>query len=96
MLPLEIDKRAVDFIEALQAKPFKQVMGKILSLLKTPFPQDSRLLQGYSGLFRVDVGEYRVIYEPDPADEPVLIRIVLAGKRNDDAVYRELRRIVGH
>jgi mRNA interferase RelE/StbE len=95
MLPLEIDKRAADFIEDLQAKPFKQVMGKILHLLKTPFPQDSRPLQGYPGLFRVDIGEYRVIYEPDPAEAPALIRVILAGKRNDDQVYKELRRILG-
>lgn len=96
MLTLEIDKRATRFIEDLQAKPFKQVMGCILNLLKTPFPQDSRPLQGYPGWFRGDVGEYRVVYEPDPTEAPALIRVLLVGKRNDDDVYRELRRVLGH
>ena len=67
----------------------------MLVLLKTPFLHDSRSLVGYPGLFRVDVGEYRVIYEPEPVEAPTLIRVTLAGKCNDDAVYRELRRIIG-
>ena len=46
MLPLEIEKRVADFIESLPPKPFKQVMGKVLGLLKTPFPHDSRPLIG--------------------------------------------------
>ena len=96
MLPLEIEKRAADFIESLPPKPFKQVMGKVLGLLKTPFPHDSRPLIGYPGLFRVDVGEYRIVYEPQPAETPAVIKVPIAGKRNDDAVYRELRRVMGN
>ena len=61
----------------------------MLALLNNPEPHDSRLLKGSrSGNRRVDVGEYRVVYRVE--DERVLI--LVAGKRNDDEVYRQLFR----
>ena len=52
-------------------------------------PQDSIALQGKLRQFRrVDVGEYRIIYH---FKDDVLF-IVVIGKRNDDDIYRRMKR----
>ena len=55
-----------------------------------PFPNDSERLKGMD-LSRVDVGEYRIIYRVrgDMLDVPII------GKRNDDEVYKRLKRMGG-
>jgi len=75
------------FLMELSAKQFKQMVGKFFFLLKDPVPNDSSRLQGYP-YYRVDIGEYRIIYDFDPEE----LRIILIGKRNDGNVYRQLSR----
>jgi len=87
MLRLEITKDAMKSLELLPGKQFKQVVSAIFGLLKNPEPNDSKKLSGYQ-YFRIDVGEYRVIYDFDDT----LVRVLVSGKRNDDEVYRELKR----
>ena len=91
MLKLDLKKPAFDFLTELQTKPFKQVMLSIIRLTKTPYPHDSQKLNGYP-FHRLDVGEYRVIYDVE-AEET--LRIILVGKRNDDDVYRRLQSLYG-
>lgn len=40
--------------------------------------------------YRVDSGEYRIIYRFIPVEN--LVEVVLVGKRNDDDVYKRLTR----
>ena len=87
MLKLDIKRPAFDCLTGLQARQFKQVMLSIIRLTKDPYPQDSQKLTGYP-YYRIDTGEFRVIYDIE-GDETV--RIILAGKRNDDEVYKRLR-----
>jgi mRNA interferase RelE/StbE len=61
-------------------------MSKILSLIDNPKPQDYKALQGYSDYYRVDQGEFRIVYEIRSEE----IYIVRVGKRNDDEVYQNL------
>lgn len=61
----------------------------MLSLPNDPRPHDSRALKAGKNLRRVDIGEYRVVYRVE--DESLLV--LVAGKRNDDAVYRMLARL---
>jgi mRNA interferase RelE/StbE len=61
-------------------------MSKIISLIDNPKPQDYKLLQGFSHLYRVDQGEFRIIYQIQETE----IRILRVGKRNDDEVYENL------
>ena len=83
---LRIAKSAVKSLRKLELKPFKQVMVKILSLQGDPFPQDHKALKGYAGGFRVDQGEYRILY----TIEETTVSIFRVGKRNDGEVYRNL------
>ena len=85
---LDINKKVDDFLEKLPEKHFKQVYTSILNLGKDCRPHDSSKLHGYDDLFRVDIGEYRVIYSFN--DEVVYIHLV--GKRNDDEAYKKFKR----
>lgn len=80
----------LDFIATLPPKIAQQITRKILALAENPFPSDSSQLKGYNALFRIDSGEYRIIYRYQEKENTVVI--LLIGKRNDDEVYRELRR----
>jgi mRNA interferase RelE/StbE len=83
---LQIGKPALKSLKALELKPFKQIMIKILSLQSDPKPQDCKALKGYPGGYRVDQGEFRILY----TIEENTISIFRVGKRNDGEVYRNL------
>jgi mRNA interferase RelE/StbE len=88
MLKIDLSKRAHKFLEKLPAKQARQLTAKILSLRNNPKPQDSNKLKGYDHYLRADFGEYRITYY---VNVDVLV-IVLVGKRNDDEVYKQLKR----
>jgi len=88
-LALKISRQAGRFIKTLPPKQYKQVVSSMLALLNNPEPHDSKQLKGSaSGNRRVDVGEYRVVYRAEGEDLLVLV----AAKRNDDEVYKILKR----
>jgi len=88
MLKLKPTKQAIKFINQLPPKQYKQIIRTTLSLLENPLPHDSQSLKGYDELRRVDIGEYRIIYQVE--DDTVIIALI--GKRNDDDVYKKLNR----
>jgi mRNA interferase RelE/StbE len=52
----------LEFLKGLQPKIAAQLAKKVLALNVDPLPSDSKALKGYSDLFRVDSGEYRIVY----------------------------------
>lgn len=90
MFKLELEKRATKFIEGRPKKHRGQIYRKLAALCVDPFPPDSAPLGGYA-LLRADVGEYRILYRV----EEDFLRVYLIGKRNDDEVYRKLKRLNG-
>ncbi|MDX2239117.1 MAG: type II toxin-antitoxin system RelE/ParE family toxin [Leptolyngbyaceae cyanobacterium bins.302] len=80
----------LDFLKGLQPKIGAQVSKKVLALNIDPLPLDSKELTGYAGYYRVDSGEYRIVYRFNLEED--LVEIVLVGKRNDDEVYKQLKR----
>ncbi len=87
MLRLDLTKKALNFLDKLPPKQFKQVSRKIFSLMTNPRPHDSKELKGfpYRG---TDIGEYRIIYRV----EDDVLKVAIVGERNDSAVYKELTR----
>jgi mRNA interferase RelE/StbE len=73
-------------IRRLAPKIRRQVCEKLVGLETNPRPQDMKLLRGVEGGYRVDSGEYRILYEIDDAQKRVIIRVV---KHRKD-VYRNL------
>jgi len=85
---LRIAKTAEKDLLALQTKQFAQVAKKIFSLQGNPKPQDCTALKGYPGGYRVDQGEYLILYTID--EESQIVDVFRVGKRNDGEVYRNL------
>ena len=88
MLDLDLDSRAQRFMDKLPSKHARQIMHRLLALLENSQPQDSKRLK-QSIYSRVDSGEYRIAYKVIGNK----IYVPLIGKRNDDEVYRQLRRL---
>jgi len=89
MLGIRFARAAQKALARLPAKHQRQVAAKIQELRTDPLPHDSALMKGKSHQYRrVDVGEYRGIYRVE-AEE---LLIAAAGRRNDDAIYREFER----
>lgn len=89
MLKIDISKRAQKFLIKLPAKQARQLTTKILELRLNPDPPDATKLKGYEHYRRADFGEYRIIY----SIEIDVLMIYLVGKRNDDEIYKQLKRL---
>ena len=83
----------LDFLNGLQPKIAAQIAKKTLSLNIDPLPADSKQLKGYPNYYRVDSGEYSIVYTYEPQAD--LVTVILVGKRNDDEVYKKLQRLLG-
>jgi mRNA interferase RelE/StbE len=93
MAKLDGLETVLDFLKGLQPKIAAQIAKKVISLNVDPLPVDYKELTGYTGYYRVDSGEYRIVYRFDPDAD--LVEVILVGKRNDDEVYKQLKRILG-
>ncbi len=85
---LALQASVVKELKSLPPKHCKQVALAILDLLQNATPHDSAALAGHAPWRRVDTGEYRIVYRFD--NDAVYVAVV--GKRNDDEVYRILKR----
>ena len=90
MLRVRPAKCVCDFLKGLPEKIFHQIWRKILTLAENPCQQDLKKIGVYQDkdVFRVDTGEYRIIYQYDLRD----LWLLLIGKRNDSEVYKEYKR----
>ncbi|HEV2440705.1 MAG TPA: type II toxin-antitoxin system RelE/ParE family toxin [bacterium] len=89
---LRLDPRVIDYLKTLDAKPFRQIVRRILELSRNPRPNDSEQLQGYRDPqvpgrkgYRLDQGECRVLYTIDDAKRRVVV--FRTGHRQD--VYKQ-------
>jgi mRNA interferase RelE/StbE len=76
VLKLDLSKSSRGFLDTLLPKQFRQLVTQMFSLLKQPEPHDSALLAGFP-YRRVDVGEYRIVYDVQGKD----LRVLLVGRR---------------
>jgi mRNA interferase RelE/StbE len=89
---LFIDKSVAKQSQKFPAKQYKQIVVKLLSLASNPKPQDCKALKRIEGGYRVDSGEYRILYYliESKNEQRGQVQIFRVGKRNDDEVYRNL------
>jgi mRNA interferase RelE/StbE len=85
---IRIHRLAKKNLDSFPAKHRKQIAQRLIGLISDPRPADSAKLKGEAELYRLDVGEYRVIYGFDQNT----IGINIIDKRNDGAAYRKLAR----
>lgn len=71
-------------LERLEPSLAQRILARIEELATEPRPAGCRKLQGGSGLWRLRVGDYRVIYSVD--DDEQLVDVIAVGHRRE--VYR--------
>ena len=91
MFELIINKQDKKFISSLPPKHRKQIANALFQLMENPLPENSKQLIGYHPFRRIPVGEYRIIYKIFDVEKQ--IRVILIGKRNDDEIYKKLKRL---
>ena len=68
MFSVKYENKASKFLNKLAVKTdVKRIVYKIEDLAKNPFPQESKRVEGYNDIkvFRVRVGNYRILYFVD-------------------------------
>jgi len=90
MLTIKLHKNAGAFLAKIPAKHARQISEKIVLLSQASDKIASRELKGFAPFRRCKAGEYRIVYRVD--DDTLHITII--GKRNDDEVYKQLRRFL--
>ena len=81
---IEISQTAERQLKKLPRGDQKRVIRSILALADDPRPTGSRKLSGYDDVFRIRVGQYRVLYSV--ARSTLIVVILKRGHRRD--VYR--------
>lgn len=72
-------------LEALPSKISQRIFGKITLLAAAPRPPGVKKLHGEDNLWRIRVGDYRIIYEINDASRVVDIAVI----RHRSEVYRD-------
>ena len=78
---IEIDKPAMKF---LTKQPKQQQERLLRAIYKLPDEGDIKAMAGYAGVYRLRVGDYRVLYTIE--NERLIIRVLQIGNRGD--VYK--------
>jgi len=89
MRKIRLSRDSEKFLLRIPSKHARQLAVKLQQLREETEPNDSQKLKNYAYM-RVDSGEYRIIYEA--ASDAIYV--VLIGKRNDDEIYKKLKRKV--
>ena len=83
---VEIVKHAQRQIRNLSPQIHKRVLTRIRALADDPRPHGVIRMAGEDDLYRIRVGEYRVIYSIE--DDILLVLVVSVGHRRE--IYRDL------
>jgi len=90
MKPYDIDfKPSVEKdLETLPKTLVTRIMNKIEGLALDPFPRQVIKLSVSEQLYRIPVGEYRIVYEVDIRERHIIIHYI----RHRREVYRKLSK----
>lgn len=78
---------AMKSLDGIPRKQRSQIAEKVGRLASEPFPRTAKKLQGIEDTYRIDSGDYRILYQVYQMRLTVLV--VKIGNRKD--VYRNLR-----
>ena len=85
MYSIVVQPSAAKFIAGQNKKTQRRLIKRIRALGENPIPKDSRKLR--DNIYRVRVGDYRIIYEV--RKKLLVVLVAKVGNRRD--VYRNLR-----
>jgi len=81
---VELSNSAEKALFKIPKKMLTKVTSALEGLAYNPRPQGCKKLSGYEDVYRIRIGDYRVIYEIH--DEIILVKVLKIGHRRD--VYR--------
>ena len=84
---IKVGPAAARQLRKIDGRVLRQVAAKIDSLALDPRPRGCEKLSGYDDLYRVRVGDYRIVYGVE--DRLVLIVVLRVG--NSAEVYQRIR-----
>ena len=68
------DKQPEKFLEKLDKHVSNRILNKIDDLLtKNPVPHDAKVIIGEHGVFRIRIGDYRVLYRINYSEKRVIV-----------------------
>jgi mRNA interferase RelE/StbE len=70
---LDIKRSAQEELDSLADTLFTRIDRKILPLADNPRPAGCKKLKGYKDLWRIRIGDYRVVYGIDDAAKTVTV-----------------------
>jgi mRNA interferase RelE/StbE len=73
-------------LRKLSSENCDRLLARLEELANEPLPVQSLKLKGTDGLYRIRVGDYRIVYEVDLLTKSILIHYV----RHRREVYRDL------
>ena len=88
---VELTSKARRELAALPRDAQERIDARILALSEEPRPPGSKKLEGEDDLYRIRVGDYRIVYRVD--DKVLVVLVVRIGHRRE--VYRTRRRRKG-
>ena len=87
MLTINVSRQAEKYLLKIPVKHAKQI-AKTIVQLQQDHQRQSIALKGYDPFYRAKSGEYRIIFFVDHKT----LHITLIGKRNDDEIYKLIKR----
>ena len=73
MYEVYLERAAERDLRRLPAESFHRIIPRISALAENPRPQGCRKLAGSDNDWRIRIGDYRVVYEIDDAEEAVRV-----------------------
>ncbi|MBI4376137.1 MAG: type II toxin-antitoxin system RelE/ParE family toxin [Elusimicrobia bacterium] len=74
---LEIHRRALKYVESLPSDAQRRIKHTMNGLLEDPFPRGATKVKGYDpAMFRIRVGDYRILYHVGHPDGAILVAII--------------------
>jgi len=83
---IEIDRRAEKALNRMPANLRRRILAATVRLTEDPFPPGFTKLVGYENLYRIRVGDWRVLYSIE--QDRLLILVVGIGPRG--RIYRNV------
>lgn len=84
---IEVSPAAARQLNKIDRRVLPQIAEKIDSLASEPRPHGCEKLSGYHSLYRVRVGDYRIVYRVE--DQLVLVVVLRVGNRAE--IYERIR-----
>ena len=87
---IEYTPAAVAHLDRIPQADRKRIIRKIDLLADDPFPSGGKKLKGFSGIHRIRVGDYRVVYTVRRS--VITVTIAAVGHRGD--IYKKIAQLL--